>query len=169
MLTPPLSEDCPEGTRLSGYRLEIQPGDQLNQVLYKVAGPKFPAIRAYGYDIGRVNFQQKMFDLPRRLSLQMFDADLCTEVAQKLQSFHCKTPEVDHHYVTLFIRLIDPWEWWDSLNASIAQLIGRVQSLEKEMHYLKQQLEAIGLSGAGAAGAAGAATKFLPPGPDRDP
>ena len=77
-----------------GYRLEIQPGDQLNQVLYKVAGPKFPAIRAYGYDIGRVNFQQKMFDLPRRLSLQMFDADLCTEVAQKLQSFHCKTPEV---------------------------------------------------------------------------
>ena len=69
----------------------------------------------------------------------------------------------------MFIRLIDPWEWWDSLNASIAQLIGRVQSLEKEMRYLKQQLEAIGLSGAGAAGAAGAATKFLPPGPDRDP
>ena len=86
MLTPPLSEDCPEGTRLSGYRLEIQPGDQLN-----LEGPN---------------------------------------------------------------------------SAPIAQLIGRVQSLEREMRYLKQQLEAIGLSGAGAAGAA---TKFLPPGPDRDP
>ena len=88
MLTPPLRDRSPEGTRETGYRLEFHGDQTVSQMLFLIAGPRLWRSTLLWLQLRPTGHADLGGCLPQQLSIQTFDSDLARACDRMLSSLH---------------------------------------------------------------------------------
>ena len=135
MLTPPLhpdadSDDPGPPHRSTGFRLHLEPHQQLSQVLFKFAGYQIGEIRAYSIESGaRIPCITAAKDFPLKISLQVF-SDIPSYLRDESVT-----------YTVFYLRKLSLWELWDNCSADFDVLDRQIQPLTDQVHALQTQLD----------------------------
>ena len=147
MLTPP-RDSSPEPSRPTDFRIEVNPRNEVGQLLHSLAGASMGDLRLFSYATGQIPFTTKILNIPNKVSLQTWSERQAEDLELVLTAQHVASSDMqpDSTYRIIVLRRVSPRELWDNVSSNFDVLSNRIGALEDRIHELQRQISSSHLS-----------------------